>query len=631
MSDEKLASGTQLGQYIVGEPIAAGGMAEVYHATCLMPGRYNADIVLKRMHKHLASDPNFVSMFVDEARILSRLDHPNIVQLFDFEATSDGVYIILELVEGPDLLSLLKGAARRREPMQQELAVYITCHVLEALDYAHSIELKGRSLGIVHQDVSPGNVLISKHGRVKLADFGIAKANDRDKEGEGESTLRGKYGYMSPEQLEGKGLDGRSDIFSVGIVLAELLMAKRLFSASNPLDVLLMVRNVDLSRLEQNDSHIDPQILLILGKALQRNRDERYTTASEFRDDLTEWLSSSKKRTNASVLKKYMDELEKGGFIAPPKHGDGSSPITFSGTSTQARSRAARGAALLGRQAFELGPSGQHDPIQLGAAGVTSISSRPEVLRAMDEADYEEVSVESPLDAIDALEGGYGDLQTLMPMGLIGAISATGRTGLLTLERGDVLKEAYFESGDPVFVASNDPQERFGNFLILRGLLTKEELDSALIAMPHFGGRLGQTLVGLKILKPVEAINLLAEQVGEKLLRTCCWDYGRFVWQDDKRNPHESVSLHLNSTKIVAQGVRSLAASRLKEWIEPRLALTPSFMEAAPFETYEFGPSLTALLTTMDGTRSIRALLASVSKDSHRVVSAAVYALMVTS
>lgn len=626
MSDEKLEVGTQLGQYIVGEAIAEGGMAKVYHADCLMPGRYNARIVLKRMHMRLAEDANFVSMFVEEARILSRLDHPNIVQLFDFEATSDGLYIILELVEGPDLLSILRGGARRRTAMPQELAVYICCHILEALDYAHTMEVQGRGLGIVHQDVSPGNVLISKHGRVKLADFGIAKANDRQQDA-GAGTLRGKYGYMSPEQLEGKPLDGRSDVFSVAIVLAELLMSKRLFSATNPLDVLLMVRNVDLIRLEKNNAHIDPQLLLILGKGLQRNRDERYTSAAEFRDELTAWLSEGKQRTSAALLQKYIAELEAGGFIAPPKQGDAPSSITLSGATTQARSRAARGAALLGQKAFELGPSGGQDAMAMGAAGVTSINSRPEVLLAMDKV---EAKAAAPLSAADALQGGSGEFLHLMPMDLFGAISASGRTGLLTLERDEVLKEAYFKSGDPVFVGSNDPQERFGNFLVVRGLLTQKELEGALVAMPHFGGRLGQALVGLKILKPVDAINLLAEQVGEKLLRACCWDYGRFVWQEDQENPHESVSLRLSSAKIVSRGVRSLSVERLNAWIEPRRNEAPDFSKAAPFEVYGFGPSLAALLSTMDGGRTIDDVLGSVSSQSQRVVSAAIYALVVT-
>jgi hypothetical protein len=368
-------------------------------------------------------------------------------------------------------------------------------------------------------------------------------------------------------------------------------------------------------------------LLLILGKGLQRNRDERYSSAAEFRDELTAWLSEGKQRTSAAVLQKYIAELESGGFIAPPKQGEAPSSITLSGATTQARSRAARGAALLGQKAFELGPSGGQDTMAMGAAGVTAINSRPEVLLAMDKV---EAKAATPLNAADALQVGSGELLHLMPMDLVGAISASGRTGLLTLERDEVLKEAYFRSGDPVFVGSNDPQERFGNFLVVRGLLTQKELEGALVAMPHFGGRLGQALVGLKILKPVDAINLLAEQVGEKLLRACCWDYGRFVWQEDMANPHESISLRLNSANIVSRGVRLLSVERLNAWIDPRRNQAPDFSAAAPFEIYGFGPSLTALLSTMDGGRTIDDVLGSVSSQSQRVVSAAIYALFVT-
>jgi len=266
----------------------------------------------------------------------------------------------------------------------------------------------------------------------------------------------------------------------------------------------------------------------------------------------------------------------------------------------------------------------------LGAAGVTAINSRPAILQAMDKVSKAAKKPAKALTAAEALASGSGELLTLMPMDLVGAISASMRTGLLTIERDDVLKEAYFRSGDPVFVGSNDPQERFGNFLLDRGLLTPKELEGALVAMPHFGGRLGQALVGLKILKPVDAINLLAEQVGEKLLRACCWDYGRFVWEEGKKNPHESISLRLNSAKIVARGVRALSVERLTAWIEPRRNEAPDFSSEAPFELYEFGPSLSALLSTMDGGRTIDDLIGSVSSQSQRVVSAAVYALVVT-
>ncbi len=627
MGDEKLGATSQLGQYILGERVAAGGMAEIFHATCITPGRFDRPIVLKRMHKHLAENRDFVSMFVDEARISRRLDHPNIVQLFDFQANSEGLYIILEYIEGPDLLSLLKGAARRRTTMPGEIAAYIACHILEALDYAHSMEMNGRPLGVVHRDVSPGNVLISQHGRVKLADFGIARANDRQKE-TATGTLKGKYGYMSPEQIEAKHLDGRSDVFSTAIVLSELLMSKRLFRATNQLDVLLMVRSGDLTRLEANGQHIDPDLLAILRKALSRDRDDRFATAGEFRDALAEWLAKGKQRMSTTILKQYIQELTEQGYVKAASQGEGTGSLTMAGTATRALSKAARGAAAVGREVFDLGSMGSID-LTLGAAGVTVITSRPEILSAIEE-EYEDVTIETPLDASEAIECGHGELGFLMPLDLVGAIACEGKTGLLTLERDDVSKQAYFVDGHPIFVASNDPQERFGQFLVLKGLLTEEQLHRAIKTMPHFGGKLGQALVGLNLLKPVDAVHLLAEQVSEKLLRACGWDYGRFVWQDGQQNPHDTVALHLSSYRIAARGVQLIPEERLKEWFISRNDETPNLAQYAPYDAYGLGPALSKHLATMDGSRNLGDLVASVSAKSARVIRAAAYAILAT-
>ena len=616
-----------LGQYILGERLAAGGMAEIFHASCLTPGRFDRPIVLKRMHKHLAENRDFVSMFVDEARISTRLDHPNIVQLFDFQANSDGLYIILEYIEGPDLLSLLKGAARRRTMMPPEIAVYITCHMLEALDYAHSMEINGRPMGVVHRDVSPGNVLISKHGRVKLADFGIARANDRQKETE-TGTLKGKYGYMSPEQIEAKHLDGRSDIFSAAIVLAELLMSKRLFRATNQLDVLLMVRSGDLGRLEANGQHIDAKLMAIIRKALARDRDERFSTAGEFRDALAEWLAAGKLRMSTSILKSYIRELTSEGFVKPASQGDGTGSLTMSGTNTRALSLAARGAAAIGREMFDVGTMSSID-LTLGAAGVTVITSRPEVLKEIDD-EYEDVTIETPLEAGEALDCGHGELGFLLPLDLIGAIAADDRTGLLTLERDEVNKQAYFVDGHPIFVASNEPRERFGQFLVRRELITAEQLDRAIATMPHFGGKLGQALVGLHLLKPVDAVHLLAEQVSEKLLRSCDWDHGRYVWQEGQENPHDTVALHLSSHRIVARGVQQIPAKRLEEWIYMRRDSKPNLAQYAPYDAYGLGPSLTKRIASLNGQRTLGSLIDSASKKSARVISAAAYAIIAT-
>ncbi len=622
-----MAERQTLGQYHLGEKLASGGMAEIFHATCVDARRFDCPIVLKRMHSHLANDADFVSMFVDEARISTRLDHPNIVRLLDFQANAEGLYIILEYVDGPDLLSLLKGAARRRTTMPAEIATYIACHVLEALDYAHTMEIDGRALEVVHRDVSPGNILISQQGRVKLTDFGIARANDRQEKAK-EGTLKGKFGYMSPEQVEAEKLDGRSDVFSAGIVLAELLMSKRLFRSPNPLDVLLMVRSGNLARLEKYGSHIEPALLSIILKALARDRDERYATAAEFRDALTDWLARGKQRMSTAILKGYIDDLTKAGFVRPASPGEETSSVTMSGTATRAISLAATNAAGLGRKLFAEGGASNMNLI-LGAAGVTLITERPEVLQEIEE-EYEDITVDTPLEASAALDSGHGGFGILLPLDLVGAIALGARTGLLTLEQELVDKQAYFVQGHPVFVASNDPQERFGQFLVQKGHITQEQLTRAIATMPHFGGRLGQALVGLELIKAVDTVRLLAEQISDKLLRSCCWEQGHFVWQEGEQNPYTSVSLHLSSYRIIARGVQRIPEERLRDWVLAKREIRPNLAMHAPFDAYGFGPSLSSRLLTMDGSRSLGSLIDSVSEQGRRIMSCAAYALMIS-
>jgi hypothetical protein len=215
-----------------------------------------------------------------------------------------------------------------------------------------------------------------------------------------------------------------------------------------------------------------------------------------------------------------------------------------------------------------------------------------------------------------------------MPLDLIGSLACSKRTGLLTLERDTISKEAYFVDGHPIFVASNDPQERFGQFLLLRGLITESQLNRAIATMPHFGGRLGQAMVGLKLLRPVDAVHLLAEQVHDKLLRASCWDYGRFVWQEGVLNPHEIVPLHLSSYRIVARGVQLLSEAKLAEWAKPRGPQRPNLLAMAPYEHYGFGPALAKRLQMMDGTRTISDILSTVSAQGTRVLTAAIYSLI---
>jgi serine/threonine protein kinase len=277
---------SQFGRYTLVQRLATGGMAEVFKAKILSTHGFEKLLVIKRILPNLAADKTFVSMFIDEAKLTAQLIHPKIVQVTDFGEENGQYFIALEFVDGFDGLALLRSAAQKHVRLPIPICMFVASEVLDALDYAHNAkDSDGNPMHLVHRDISPSNVFIARRGDVKLGDFGIAHAQERESKTQA-GTLKGKYGYMSPEQVTGGNLDGRSDIFAVGIVLAEMLMGKRLFSAPNDLDVLLMVRDGRLERWDKHGKDIPPLLDVIVRKALAKNLDERFQSAADFRNAL---------------------------------------------------------------------------------------------------------------------------------------------------------------------------------------------------------------------------------------------------------------------------------------------------------------------------------------------------------
>src|SRR5262245_17636840 len=275
-----------------------GGMAELFLATAPGEHGFQKRVVIKRLLPHLGSDDTYKAMFIDEAKLTARLVHPKIAQTFELGRVDSSLFIAMEYVEGIDVLALLREFAARRRRVEPQLAAWIAHEVLDALDYAHSLKDEvGKTFGIVHRDISPSNVLLSVRGDIKLVDFGIARAIDPERAHKSKSgTLKGKYGYMSPEQVIELPLDGRSDVFSVGVVLAELLTGRRLFAAANELDVLLMVRDAKLTRLDKYGIDIEPGLNAIVRTALKKPLEERWASAAAFRAAIGEWLFDHRHR-----------------------------------------------------------------------------------------------------------------------------------------------------------------------------------------------------------------------------------------------------------------------------------------------------------------------------------------------
>lgn len=299
----------QFGQYRLLERINVGGMAEVYKAKLVGVEGFEKFLAIKRILPAVAADRDFISMFVDEAKISVQLNHAHIAQIFELGRLGDTYFIALEYVSGKDLRALAERLRRLGEKAPPELAAYVMSRVLEGLDYAHrKRDAHGRDLGIVHRDVSPQNVLVSYEGDVKLIDFGIAKAAGKMLRTQA-GILKGKFGYMSPEQVRGQVVDRRSDVFAAGIVLHELLTGERLFTGSSDYSVLEKVRRAEVPRLRSVRRSVPPALERIVERALTREPADRYAWASDMAADLQRFLLSQDRLFTREDLASYMKRV----------------------------------------------------------------------------------------------------------------------------------------------------------------------------------------------------------------------------------------------------------------------------------------------------------------------------------
>ncbi len=277
---------TPFGKYYLLERINTGGMAEVFRAKAFGVEGFERLVAVKRILSNIAEDKEFIRMFIEEAKLAVQLNHANIAQIFDLGVVDGSYYIALEHVHGRDLRAMFDRCRQLGDPMPVSQACFVVMKVCEGLDYAHNKrDQAGRELHLVHRDVSPQNVLVSFEGEVKLIDFGIAKAA-----GKGSKTqagiLKGKFGYMSPEQVRGIPVDRRSDVFSCGIVLYELLTGERLFVGESDFSTLEKVRNVEILPPSTYNRRIPDELERIVLKALAKDPEERYQNAIDLHDEL---------------------------------------------------------------------------------------------------------------------------------------------------------------------------------------------------------------------------------------------------------------------------------------------------------------------------------------------------------
>ena len=299
----------QLGRYEVCAKLADGGMATLYLGRLHGPAGFERPVALKVIKDEYLANKEFVSMFLDEAKIVAKVQHPNVVQIIELGQEKDRLFIAMELLVGQSLWSVWQACRERQSCLRMDLIAWIGARVGEGLHHAHELTgPDGKSIELVHRDVNASNIFVTYDGHVKLIDFGLVKATNRVS-ATAEGIVKGKVAYMSPEQAIGKPLDRRTDIFALGTTLWELTTDRRLFKADKDVDTLVNVKNAVVPDPTKIVAGYPPKLWTALSKALKKDPNERYATVAQFVKDLDACATLEGRTVNAAALSQVMRAL----------------------------------------------------------------------------------------------------------------------------------------------------------------------------------------------------------------------------------------------------------------------------------------------------------------------------------
>jgi eukaryotic-like serine/threonine-protein kinase len=652
----------RLGPYELLQRIATGGMAEVYLARRGGPHGFQKIVAVKRILPQLARDSDFLAMFVDEARVCARLSHPNIVQVFDFGEEDGELYMAMEYVEGTTGARLIRASSARGEEIPLDVSLHVALSILRGLDYAHNLrDEDGRLFSLVHRDVSPGNVLIDRSGAVKLTDFGIFRAAETERRTEA-GQLKGKLGYMSPEQVTGRELDARSDLFTVGIVLAELVTIRPLFSGGTELDVLFRIRDADITSLERANTSVPDDVRQLLFRALAKDPALRFGSAAAFAEAIEEVIRRRRLQVGPAKLAAWVERLGLAQSSEVPGEDEDTcerltAPIDIEAADRQSRRESRPGAPLRGgaddddgdddtdvevrgssprdvapniyrvrlTDGTELGPLAYPRLVELFATGRIHTGTRI----ARESAEYKRPSAFPELNRFvsspalrwepgmpkDVIDRGPID-RVLLPSRLF-QVAVRRETGLLALNDASKRKKIYIVDGVPEFVASTEKSELLGEHLIARGQVLRMEVDMALAMLPRFGGRLGDALVGLGVLRPIELFRAIHEQTQVRYVEIFGWRRGEIGFVRGVRSHEETFPLGVDPFELVARGVReNYPAAELEAILSPleEEIVEPVVPLPVRIETFRLPEREANVLLSIDGKSTLPRIVAQMSK-----------------
>jgi serine/threonine-protein kinase len=638
----------KFGPFLLEARLAVGGTAEVYIARPIDPDAQPRRLVVKRLLPQFLNDPEGRTMFEREAKLHAAVHDDNVVRVFGSGVVGDEPWLAMELIDGCDLFRLLRRLSSEGRGLAPGVAAYVAREILSALQSVHTArDVNGAPLGIIHRDVTPSNVYLSTVGKVKLGDFGIARAMSRPTQRSAASAmLKGKFSYLAPEQVAGEPFDHRADLFAVAAVVSEMLLGKPLFAGSGQLAVLLAIRDCRIDPLREARGQFPEGLFPVLERALSRDPGARFPTAAAFSAALAPFdTNPAASRAELSALVRFVqaapsveqlqavrDSARK--LRAQAAAVSESEVERTTGEYTSVPSFVVKGSGTrVGPWAFarlveaiatgEVGRGDMVDYMNRGLQPIESIEDLARFLPAMTTATTNRIAGVNSPDFVDDVSVAVlvQVLLRVVTREITGVLFAEGPTESRRIVGSDAAqgrKELYFVNGKLHHVASNNASELLGEYLVRRSVISREELDFALAVLPRYGGRMGDTLISLGLVGSLDIFRAIRDQGRDRLVDLFTWRTGKLSFYAAQSAPHVEFPLDLEVPPLIVSGLEAAYPGetplvtwrgRLDAVVAPATGSPPRLLAAS------WPPVARRLIDAVDAPRSLRDLLANLAGD----------------
>jgi eukaryotic-like serine/threonine-protein kinase len=636
----------RFGPFWLEQRLAVGGTAEVYVARPVDPYARPARLVVKRLLPQYVSDAEGRTMFERESALHAAVHHENVVEVFGFGYEGEEPWLAMEYVDGCDLFRLLRRLSAENRTVPVSLAVYIARELLRALDSVHTArDASGQPMGIIHRDVTPSNVYLSIDGRVKLGDFGIARTATRAtlRPGATSAMLKGKFAYLSPEQVASDPFDHRADLFALGAVLSEMVIGQQLFGGSGQLAVLLAIRDCRIEPLREVRPKLPPGLFEVLERTLTRDPATRIPTAAALRRELepfdanpvsakaelcalVRWVQTVPSVEQMHAIRESVAKLRPRPMASDSFPGDERTTgeyntiPSFVVTGTGRRLGPWTFARLV--ESIATGEISRGDMVDYMGRGFRALEAIEELARflpSMTTATTNRLAGVSSPDFSDDVSPGalVNVLARVVESEATGVLFAEGitesrRTPTAGGPREYGRKELYFVGGRLHHVSSNNASELLGEFLVRRKIISREELDFALAVLPRYNGRMGDTLIALGLVGSLEIFRAIRDQGRDRLVDLFQWQAGKLSYYSGQTAPHVDFPLDLDIPALLIAGIEAASPgdTPIAAW-RPRLEalLSPVAIKRPKMRAASWSPVIRVVLETVIGPTSVRDLL----------------------